>query len=176
MGIGQHTAVGDMEAFELLPPGGISECPADVVQSLVLVADEGQFSQVGAIEQLDDVALRHFHRLVEQRHQHDCRVFLVGLVPENRAVHLVTALFQQVADGVRDALAVFRVEAVQQFGDVVLGEVRKFFAGLPPTPPIQGGLVIIKNFVFNSSMRGRARVDARVYARAVIYIPAFFAP
>ena len=96
-------------------------------------------------------------------------------MPENRTVHLVAALFQQVAYGVGDALAVFRVEAVQQFADVLLGEVGKFFADLPPTPPIQGGLVIIKNFVFNSSMRGRARVDARVYARAVIYIPAFFA-
>ena len=173
--VGQHAAISDVEGFKLFSPGRIGKRLADVIQAPMLVTDVGQFAQMRAVKQLGDVALWDFHCLVEQRHQHDCGVFFVGLMPENRAVHLVAALLQQVTDGVRGALAVFRVEAVEQFGEVILGEVGKFFADLPPTPPIQGGLVIIKNFVFNSSMRGRARVDARVYARAVIYIPAFFA-
>ena len=173
--VGQHTAISDVEGFKLFSPGRIGKHLADVVQALMLVTDVGQFAQMRAVKQLGDVALRDFHCLVEQRHQHDCGVFLVGPMLKSRAVHLVAALLQQVTDGVRGALAVFRVEAVEQFGEVILGEVRKFFADLPPTPPIQGGMVIIKNFVFNSSMRGRARVDARVHARAVIYILTFFA-
>ena len=136
--VSQQAAVSNVEGFEFLPPSGIGECPANVVQALMLVTDVGQFAQVRAIKQLGDVALRDFHCLVEQRHQHDCGVFLVGPMLKSRAVHLVAALLQQVADGVRGSLAVFCVEAVKQFGDVILGEVRKFFADLPPTPPHPG--------------------------------------
>ena len=145
------------------------------MQSLVLVADEGQFTQVGAIEQLDDVALRHFHRLVEQRHQHNRRVLLVSLVPENRTVHLVAALFQQVADGVRDALAVFRVEAIQQFGDVILGEVRKFFPGIPPHPPSREVWLLLKTLFLIPLCVG-ARAWTRGCMRARLYISPRFSP